>query len=136
VAYTIGSNGVGAGVHTRSLDALASDTVVMAANASCCARYDTRWVDWSPGGDSLVFDVIWNGQRAIMVAANAAGAQPRTVVSWASGPAVHPAWTDQGLLLSAFRGGFYRLFLLKPDGTVGRIGRDTRDNFGPGMRRQ
>ncbi len=134
VAYTIGSSGGSAGVHTRSLDSLANDTLVV-GTPTCCVRYDARWVDWSPAGDSLVFDIVLNGGRAVMVVGNAAGAQPRTVVSWVSGPAQHPAWTDQGLLFSALRGGLYRLFLLKPDGTVGRIGRDTRDNFAPGMRR-
>jgi dipeptidyl aminopeptidase/acylaminoacyl peptidase len=136
VAYTIGSNTVGAGVHTRSLDSPAADTLVVAANLGCCTRYDVRSVDWSPAGDSLVFDIVLNGLRAVMVTANAAGAVPRTVVSWVTGPAMLATWTDQGLLFSAFRGGRYRLFLLKPDGTVGLIGRDDRDNFAPGMRRQ
>jgi hypothetical protein len=136
VAYTIGGYGVSAGVHTRSLDSPADDLLVVGA-PSCCVRYDVRFVDWSPAGDWLVFDVLLNGNRVVMVAGNVAGAAPRTVASWVSGAVLHPAWTDQGLLFSAFWNGLYRLFLLKPDGTVGRIGRgDNRDNLAPGMLRQ
>jgi hypothetical protein len=139
VAYTIEGYGASAGVHTRSLDSLAYDTLVVGA-PTCCARYDMRFVDWSPAGDSLVFDVLLDGQRVVMAAGSAAGAAPRWVAGWLSGPAFQPAWTDRGVLFSAFYafyGGFYRLFLSKPDGTVGRIGRgDNRDNYAPGMLRQ
>jgi dipeptidyl aminopeptidase/acylaminoacyl peptidase len=135
VAYTIRSCGGSAGVHTRSLDSPANDTLLV-SHAICGPRNDARRVDWSPAGDSLVFDVSVNYWDAIMVVANTAGAVPRTVVSWVTGLAREPAWTDQGLLFSAWRGQLYRLFLLKPDGTVGLLGRDDRDNFAPGMRRQ
>jgi Tol biopolymer transport system component len=136
VAYTIGSYGAVAGVHRRSLDTATTDSIVV-GYPTCCISYDARLVDWSPAGDSLVFDVYQSGQRVITVAPNVVGATPRVGLSLTTLTG-DPAWTDQGILFVAYRGApsRYRMFLLRPDDTIGRIGRDDRDNSAPGMLRQ
>lgn len=134
VAYTIGSSGVNAGIHRRSLDTATTDSIVVGAPTT--TRYDVRWVDWSPAGDSLVFDAFVNGIRSVMVAPNAIGATPRVRVSLRFLQAAQPAWTDQGMFfVSPFRVTPDRLFLLRSDGTFARVGRDTQANYAPGMRR-
>jgi hypothetical protein len=135
VAYTIGNYGATTGVRRRSLDTATTDSIVV-GTPTCCVRYDARWVDWSPAGDSLVFDVYLNYYyRAIMVAPNAVGATPVLALNLENG-SEQPAWTDQGILFVAYRANIGRLFLLKPNGLIGQLGRDTRPNYAPGMRRQ
>lgn len=134
VAYTSGIYGATAGVHRRSLDTASTDSIVAAAPL-CCALYDFRSVDWSPAGDSLVYDAYLNGQRAVMVSPNTIGAVRAARVSLAD-RTQHPAWTDQGLLFVTLRGQYDQVYLLKPDGTAAPVIRDPSSNLAPGMRRQ
>jgi hypothetical protein len=133
VAYTIGSYGGIAGVHVRSLDTAATDFTVVGSPTA--VRYNTGMVDWSPAGDSLAFGAYVDGYRAVLVAANGVNATPRLRMMFPS-YVQHPAWTDQGLFFVGYYRSRYRVFLIKPDGTIAPVTRDGFDYFAPGMRRQ
>lgn len=135
VAYTIPNYGTTSGVRMRSLDTATTDSAVV-ATPSCCALYDARMVDWSPDGDSLTFEIIWNNYRVVAVAPARAAVTPQLRMASPFGVVRHPAWTDQGIFFVTYRTGLSRMFLLKSDLTVAPIGRDTRDNFAPGMVRK
>jgi hypothetical protein len=127
-------------VHTRSLDSTVSDSVVYTA-PSYVGTF--RFVDWSPAGDSLVFDVNVNGYRNALVIPRAGGAAARVaLIGSESSQYAWPAWTDQGLLLTLYQnfpnqGSRLRLFQLRPDGRVVRLRRsDTQENYAAGMAKQ
>jgi hypothetical protein len=126
-------------VRTRDLDSTVNDSVVYTAPSNVGSF---RFVDWSPAGDSLVFDVTLNGYRNALVIPRAGGAAKRlALIGSESSQFAWPAWTDQGVLLTLYQnypgeGSRLRLFLLRPDGRVVRLRRsDARDNYAAGMAR-
>lgn len=127
-------------VRTRDLDSATTDSLVFAGTTY---GYYPRFVDWSPNADSLTFSLKVNGHwDATFVASRAGGAATRIARVAGGGLYVdtRPAWTDQGIFFNTDQ--FYpspqrhRLFLLRPNGTIVRIGRDASGNVAAGMDRQ
>lgn len=127
-------------VRTRDIDSATTDSLVFAG--SSYGRYP-RFVDWSPGADSLTFSLNVNGRwDATFVASRAGGTATRIARVAGGGLYVdtRPAWTDQGTFFNTDQ--FYptpqrhRLFLLRPNGTIVRIGRDPTGNVAAGMDKQ
>jgi dockerin type I repeat protein len=117
-------------VHTVSLDDVATDKTVFASSATALVP---RWVDWDQAGDSLLFDLVVDNTRVVAGAPAVAGG-PFSVRLTLPGSAFNPAWTDQGVLFATNRGRD-RLYVWRPDGSLGVIGRDPVGNSTPGMKR-
>jgi len=126
-------------VRTRDIDNLTPDSLLFTGPPNAT---DLRSADWSPAGDSIVFaanvDSRWNG---VFVTARAGGGATRVARVYGSyAPDPKPAWTNQGILFSMSQDypspSRHRLFVLRPNGLVERIGRDPTGNFGPGMDKQ
>lgn len=126
-------------VRTRDIDNATTDSLVFAATTYAS---DLRSADWSPAGDSIVFAAYvnfqWNG---VYVAARTGGGATRIArLDGPSPPDPKPAWTDQGIFFSVYQDyptpSRHRLFVLRPNGLIERIGRDPVGNFGPGMDKQ
>ena len=128
-------------VYTRDIDSTGiTDSLVYAPTAHANA---VRSVDWSPAGDSVVFGLDINGEpEGVFVAARSGGGTPVRIARLASNayPDPKPAWTDQGILFNGYQDfpepSRQRLFLLRPDGTIARIGRDATGYVAAGMDKQ
>jgi hypothetical protein len=118
-------------VHTVSLDDVATDQTVYSAVG---AHYSPRWVDWNQAGDSLLFQLLVDNQYVLARAPAVAGGPFAVQLSLSAG-AYMPAWTDQGVFFTVYRSGHNRLFLWRPDGSLGVVGRDVVGNSSPGMKR-
>jgi len=127
-------------VRTRDLDSATTDALVFAGTTY---GYYPRFVDWSPAADSLVFSLNVNGRwDATFVVPGVGGTATRIARVAGGGLYVdtRPAWTDQGILFNTDPAypspSRHRLFLLRPNGMIERIGRDQTGNVASGMDRQ
>jgi hypothetical protein len=126
-------------VRTRDIDNATTDSLVFAGSSY---SYYPRFVDWSPAGDSLVFSLVVNGYSdGTFVTPRAGGAAVRIArLSGYYGPETGPAWTDQGTFFNVYQDypgpARPRLFLVRPNGTIVRIGRDPTGNVAAGMDKQ
>ena len=115
---------------------------------SMANTFDPSMIEWSPGGDSLAFDLQIDNNRAVIVTGTQASAplQPRVpIYNYPTGSYhfTYPLWTDLGVFFVVNLGGSSgrsRIFLQKPDGTIWRIGREAIEaggvnNFAPGTGR-
>jgi len=135
VAYT-NANGCGE-IHVSSVDTTLTDFAVRQF-PSCSGfpyylPYSPRFIDWSPAGDSLLFDVQFDQGTVVAAvpATTGSGIDVRVIMT---GTTEHPAWTDQGILFVTPTS-YYRLFLRRPDGSIVQVRPDNVDNFLPGMKR-
>lgn len=129
-------------VWTRSVDTAGTEVLLQTMPAT---TYALGSIEWSPGGDSLAFDVRYYSYpwdtRVTWVAPATAGftPRPRFALSASSFNTTSPVWTDLGQLFSYYDPSVsrYRLFFLRSDGAPFRLmRRDARDHYLPGMRRQ
>jgi hypothetical protein len=116
-------------VHTVLLDGLPDVTVYTSGGADLAPR----WVDWNQGGDSLLFDLVVDNARVVAAVSAFTGGQYTVRVSLPGGP-FEPAWTDEGVLFATFQNRD-RLYVRRPDGSMGVVGRDPTGNSVPGMKR-
>lgn len=125
-----------------SVDSAGTDTLLQTMPAT---TYWTGGIEWSPGGDSLAFDVRFYSYpldvRVTWVAPATQGftPQPRFALSRSNYNSTSPVWTDLGQLFAYWDNliGRSRLLFLRADGAPFRLmRRDARDHYLPGMRRQ
>jgi len=121
----------GGEVHTVVLDDFASDQTVYGPAGT---TVNTRWVDWNPAGDSLVF-MLFVDNLPVLGGAPAVAGGPFGVRVSLPGGAYDPAWTDQGVLFTTSRSAHNRLLVWRSDGSIGVVGRDAVGNQIPGMKR-
>ena len=105
--------------------------------AGTCVGYlgQPDLVDWSPAGDSLVFDMYVNNRKAVIVAPPVMSA-PLTKRVSASYHVWEAFWRPEGILFALQGTAYGQIYLRRADGTVLRVVRAPKDLHFPGMLKQ
>jgi hypothetical protein len=132
IAFT--QQGCSGAVRTLNVDTGAG-AIVAQGDCASAARGQPDLVDWSPAGDSLVFDMYINNRKAVIVAAATQNA-PLTKRVSASYHVWEAFWRPEGILFQ-LQGTLYgQIYLRRNDGTVLRVVRAAKDLHFPGMSKQ
>jgi len=132
LAYT--RQGCNGEVHTRNRDTGAD--VIVAAGDCSAAKGQPDLVDWSPGGDSLAFEMFIDNTKAVIVAPAVASAPLSKRVSSEVTSANEPLWRSDGMVFQLGGIVYGQLYFRRNDGTVFRLTRAAQDLHFPGTKKQ
>ena len=132
IAYTNSNQDI----RTREIDQPSLDSLMFASTFGIA--YNPRFVDWSPEGDSLTFDLQVSGSYAVVAKRSLSNAPlfKRASASAYPGPR-EPMWSDQGVAFVAAprSSAGAQLYLRRNDGRVARLTRALREPHFPGMKK-